>query len=424
MEPVQAPEQFVAELRQVLQDLYDPLALRRSPLLRALLPEEDRNPVATLRRAITEAIGQLKPGNEVPPYAAAWRVYRLLVYRYIEQSNQYTVAANLGLSVRQLRRQERVAERLLADQLWSQYHLNAQTPRILNLLSRTIGQDNQGNDEHATSASQQEELDWLRRSLISERIAIPALINRALKIVTPLASQSATQISIAIPPDLPPVIGQLTTARQTVLSLLMTALCIAPGGHVQIRAVTDAHNVVLEVHALTKQTVASSVQAKANEHLAMTRQLADLGGISFTVLKGGESEAFGAAIKFQVAEQLLVVVIDDNTDTLHLFERYLVGTRFRFVGQSNPADALSTAIEHMPDAIVLDVMLPGIDGWELLDRLRANPQTSNIPIAVCTILPHESLALSLGATAFLRKPVSRESLLSTLEHLVGQSWTK
>jgi CheY-like chemotaxis protein len=65
--------------------------------------------------------------------------------------------------------------------------------------------------------------------------------------------------------------------------------------------------------------------------------------------------------------------------------------------------------------ILLDVMLPGIDGWELLGRLREHPTTQGTPIIVCTILPHEQLALTLGAAQFLRKPVSRSTLLRALD---------
>ena len=71
-----------------------------------------------------------------------------------------------------------------------------------------------------------------------------------------------------------------------------------------------------------------------------------------------------------------------------------------------------------PHLIVLDVMLPGIDDWELLGRLRAHPRTRAAPIIICTILPQKELALALGAAAFIRKPVSRPALLSALDHQV------
>ncbi len=77
------------------------------------------------------------------------------------------------------------------------------------------------------------------------------------------------------------------------------------------------------------------------------------------------------------------------------------------------------ASELAPRVIVLDVMLPGMDGWELLGRLREHPQLSAVPVIVCTILPQQQLALALGAGAFVRKPFSREAFLSVLDQQVG-----
>jgi CheY-like chemotaxis protein len=67
----------------------------------------------------------------------------------------------------------------------------------------------------------------------------------------------------------------------------------------------------------------------------------------------------------------------------------------------------------------MDVMLPGIDGWELLGRLREHPHMRAVPIIVCTILPQERMALALGAAAFIRKPASRETLLTALDQQVA-----
>jgi len=60
-------------------------------------------------------------------------------------------------------------------------------------------------------------------------------------------------------------------------------------------------------------------------------------------------------------------------------------------------------------------MLPGTDGWELLGRLREHPSLEGVPVIVSTILPQDKLARTLGAAGFIRKPLSRETLLSTLD---------
>jgi CheY-like chemotaxis protein len=79
---------------------------------------------------------------------------------------------------------------------------------------------------------------------------------------------------------------------------------------------------------------------------------------------------------------------------------------------------LTLARELTPQLILLDVMMPGRDGWTALGQLREHPQTQHIPIIVCSIVSQRELALALGAVAFLRKPVSREDLLAALNHWV------
>jgi len=76
---------------------------------------------------------------------------------------------------------------------------------------------------------------------------------------------------------------------------------------------------------------------------------------------------------------------------------------------------LPLAGEIRPAAIIVDIMLPGVDGWELLGRLRENPKLGSVPVIISTILPYEQLASALGAAEFLPKPVSRKVLLSALD---------
>jgi CheY-like chemotaxis protein len=67
------------------------------------------------------------------------------------------------------------------------------------------------------------------------------------------------------------------------------------------------------------------------------------------------------------------------------------------------------------------VMMPEIDGWQVVGQLRRNPKTSHIPVVICTIIAQEDLAYSLGASAYLRKPVTREMLVATLDRLAGSA---
>ena len=126
----------------------------------------------------------------------------------------------------------------------------------------------------------------------------------------------------------------------------------------------------------------------------------------------------------KLVERFPVLVIDDNADALQLLQRYASGTRYQVFGARDPEQAIRLAEQLLPQIIVLDVMMPKLDGWEVLGRLQHHPVTGHIPIVVCTILAQEELALSLGASAFLRKPVSRQAFLDALDRQVIRMVTK
>jgi CheY-like chemotaxis protein len=106
-----------------------------------------------------------------------------------------------------------------------------------------------------------------------------------------------------------------------------------------------------------------------------------------------------------------ILLIDDHADTADLLQRYTEGTHYRLITCPNPMGALAVAEEQQPLLILLDVMMPRMDGWEVLTRLKQHEATAAIPVYVCTVLDQAELALSLGADGFLRKPLTRQALL-------------
>ena len=112
--------------------------------------------------------------------------------------------------------------------------------------------------------------------------------------------------------------------------------------------------------------------SEAAEALEMAREFAGLCGGRLTVApQTAETGSFSAVLALPVTQQIEVLVVDDNLDTLRLMQRYLEGTRYRFLGAHDPEGALALAEAQPPRIIVLDVMMPGIDDWELLGRFRA-----------------------------------------------------
>lgn len=411
-----ARDSFLVELRRALRHLYDPAALGRSPLLELFGLSSHVNPHANLRRILVEGIQALKPSHDVPPYASAWRIYHVLTYRYIEQSSQHTLSANLGLSIRQLRRQERIAERALADYLWTRYKLEAAAQHLTRPSKQPAHPD-----EKLEGGKPEQELQWLQQSLPTETTTIEEMIRTIVRIADPLLRGLGVGVQCEVPQDLPPLAGQLSAVRQGLLSLFTTAARSVPGGQVHILVTPEPAALRVHIRAVSLGPI-QPLNNRVPEQLEMARQLIELFGGRLEIVSGsGDTDGLAASVLLPAAVRVPVLMIDDNADTLRLFERYLAGSPYHFIGARDPEQALALAEKCAPQAIVLDVMLPGIDGWELLGRLREHPSTRHIPIIVCTILPQEQLALALGAAAFIHKPISREQLLAVLDQQLAAS---
>jgi len=95
-------------------------------------------------------------------------------------------------------------------------------------------------------------------------------------------------------------------------------------------------------------------------------------------------------------------------------QRFLVKEGFRVALAAGGEDGLRLARELRPDAITLDVMMPGMDGWAVLSALKADPDLADIPVIMLTIVDDKNLGYSLGASDYLTKPLDRERLLSVL----------
>ena len=144
------------------------------------------------------------------------------------------------------------------------------------------------------------------------------------------------------------------------------------------------------------------------------RQLVELQGGEWEVSTDSKGRRL---VSFTLGTDSLptLLVIDDNEGLIELFRRYLTGESYRLIGAQDGTEGLRLAEEHSPDVIVLDVMMPQQDGWEVLQLLRNRRRTRDIPVLVCSVIDDPELAFSLGAAQFLAKPVKREELLRALE---------
>jgi PAS domain S-box-containing protein len=111
----------------------------------------------------------------------------------------------------------------------------------------------------------------------------------------------------------------------------------------------------------------------------------------------------------------LVLVVEDEPNASELLVSYLNSSGFDTLTASSANEAVQKAIESLPDAITLDLLIPGGKGWKVLAEVRRKRETSWIPMIVVSVLEERDRALQLGATDYLIKPVSREALITALQ---------
>ena len=112
-----------------------------------------------------------------------------------------------------------------------------------------------------------------------------------------------------------------------------------------------------------------------------------------------------------------ILVVDDEPDLVELVRHHLVREHYEVVTAGDGETALAEARRKLPDLVVLDLMLPGIDGLEVCRRLRADPRTEHIPIVMLTAKGEESdavIGLSQGADDYVRKPFGIKELVARI----------
>jgi CheY-like chemotaxis protein len=122
-----------------------------------------------------------------------------------------------------------------------------------------------------------------------------------------------------------------------------------------------------------------------------------------------------------VSPRPLVLVADDDPDILLLITLTLERDGYDVVAAKDGLSALEAAAERVPHLVLLDLMMPGLDGYQVTHRLRAEPATQHIPIVIVTAAAEESQAsqaLEAGADAYMKKPFSPRDLLSTTASLI------
>jgi CheY-like chemotaxis protein len=396
--------QFCSQLKQVLGRLYDFPYLQNHPF--ATWFSASRQPGVSrsqfIRQIVVEAIETLNPGPRFSPHSLEARGYQILVQRFVEGKSPAEVADDLGIVERQFYRDQKGALDALASLLWEQRGPDAtpeegETVEVEDALALEV--------ERVDGAS--ERGLWDLGEVLRDAFGLACRLEGAV----PLADELHM-----IAPEEPLIVNtSRTLLRHAILQLL--------GGlfsHQGLRGVTMSAREA-EEHVAVDIRVAVSSSLDLLTHMESPLQIVAqmLHPLGAEVQAGPAQEGeLHLTISLPLNRQT-ILVIEDNQDAIQLFERYLTDRRCRVVGVANGGDGLRLARHLRPLAIILDLMMPGQDGWEILQNLKADAATADIPVVVCSVLAQESLAQALGADAYLRKPVSREQLLLVLDPLLA-----
>ncbi len=249
--------------------------------------------------------------------------------------------------------------------------------------------------------------------------------------------------------------------KQMLVNLLSNAVKFTPeGGEVGLEVVGDRANEVMQFTVwdtgigIAQEDLGRLFRPFVQLDSSLSRQYSGTGlGLSLVYrmaeLHGGgvavESQAgngsrFTLSLPWQEAEEHLLetaemvetedghithlaairraLIIDDSTATTSQLTRYLGELGVGVVVYSQGLGAVNQVIKVRPDIVLLDILLPGASGWEILAELKNNPETRHIPVLVISVVDNRTQALTLGADESLIKPISRQRLQRSLHRVL------
>jgi CheY-like chemotaxis protein len=408
-----ASQELREQVQEALAHLHDP-SYQPPPVLYELLGCEPGSGPLSVQSAIIQEIRSLQSHPDVPQCTPTARVYDVLHHRYVLRLTQEETAEILNLSVRHLGRVQRQAVHTFARLLWERACTHSPPVRGLAEEPETPA--------HVRASADSEAQEWrsqTKRELASLQAITPSAecdvaktISDVLAIQSVICAARAVHLQVAfVQPDLAAAIHP-SVLRQILITALGRLTRYTPGGRIIIHAGLEDGNV-----KITLAGAFTSGNRPAERDLV--GDLLDVEDVSVDVHIAADHAFLWIRVP-SVSGKVVVLAVDDNSDMAHLYRRATAGTRYRIVHITKAQGAFEAIQATAPSIIVLDVMLPDADGWELLMQLHEHPTTRSIPVIICTVVREEDLALSLGAALYLAKPVRPRQLIQALDQVLSQ----
>lgn len=384
------------DVHAALETLYENVGLAGTPLLQsfpqlaAIARVDERADRA--RAMLLEAIEVLRPARGAPFGSAGARSYDILSLRYVENLPLPGVGRELSLSRRQVYRDLAEAEAQLTEVLrsWRESAASPVPAAAGDLLSSEL-----------TSLACQ-----------PHPIALTSIIEETLSLLAPLAYQ----LGVVVAYDRGDGEDALALADGPMLKQVLVLLLSAVAQSQPVAPVSVSIEPAGEFcDVMVSFTAGAQLRRDMMESAA---KLASSQGMG-CLLRLEESPA-RAAVRLRRGQPLSVLIVEDNPGAIELYRRFLSGGAWQVATVPSPRVAFEVAKRSRPDLIILDIIMPGVDGWSIIKALREHPDTAHTPLIVCSVLEDPKLAEALGASAYLKKPVSQGELLSALNRALGR----
>jgi K+-sensing histidine kinase KdpD/DNA-binding response OmpR family regulator len=301
-----------------------------------------------------------------------------------------------------------------------------------------------------------------------EDVEIPPIVRGVMDVAKALVKDKGLALEEDLPDDLPTIKADGRRVRQVLLNLVGNAAKFTEEGFIRVKVRVDGPDVVFAVIdsgiGIPEDKLAMIFDAFTQVDSSSTRKAGGTGlGLSIcqsfvqmhkgriwvesvagqgstfffsipiegpsleeepdeeVVVEQPEDEDVSVLFEEPVATSKLVLCVEDDEGVIALFRRYLSKRGYQVVGLTDPARVVDEARRLNPHAITLDVMMPGKNGWQVIQELKNDPNTRHIPVIMCSIIAEKDRGMSLGAADYLVKPVIEEDLLVALDRLDRES---
>lgn len=388
------------EVYQALACLYDTAALAEVPLIQhfpQVAGDADAFTRAQrLRTILMEGIELLQPSHPASFRSPDARSYEVLALRFIEGLSMVQIAEELHVSRRQVYRD-------LAHAVEGLTKLLASYPRPV------AGQGSSYEPKQPGEVMDDPFADELRRlSAQPAAVELARVVELALQTVRPMAAQwnvALRQQMICGPAT---VFASEPFLRLLLVNTLSAAIRCAASPEVTLTVTAEADNAEVSMEFRSRRGLDDNA-------FLDSRGLAEAQRLAWReeMLADGRLRL---SVQLPTKQRQLVLVVEDNPGMIDLYRRYLAGSdEWQLVEARDPRLAFELARRLHPAVIILDILMPEQDGWTVLQVLRAQPETAHIPLLICSVFDELDLAAALGATVYLKKPVSQFQFLAALQ---------